>query len=80
MHISRSPDQFSSNRETCLLPELTPEALAEQQLMMVNQDPPEHTRLRSLVNRGFTPRMIGAPHREDPDLLREDRRPRDRGR
>nr|WP_311983774.1 cytochrome P450 [Parafrankia sp. CH37] len=59
VHISRSPDQFSSNRETCLLPELTPEALAEQQLMMVNQDPPEHTRLRSLVNRGFTPRMIG---------------------
>jgi cholest-4-en-3-one 26-monooxygenase len=25
---------------------------------MLNQDPPEHTRTRSLVNRGFTPRMI----------------------
>ncbi|WP_307874568.1 cytochrome P450 [Frankia nepalensis] len=34
------------------------EKLAEQQLMMLNLDPPEHSRLRSLVNRGFTPRMI----------------------
>jgi cholest-4-en-3-one 26-monooxygenase len=33
--------------------------LAEQQLMMVNMDPPQHTRLRSIVNKGFTPRMIG---------------------
>ena len=30
----------------------------QQQLIMLNMDAPEHTRLRSLVNRGFTPRMI----------------------
>jgi cholest-4-en-3-one 26-monooxygenase len=28
-------------------------------MMMLNQDPPEHTRKRSIVNRGFTPRTIG---------------------
>src|SRR5690606_13922888 len=27
--------------------------------MMLFQDPPDHTRLRSMVNKGFTPRMIG---------------------
>ncbi|HEY8547126.1 MAG TPA: cytochrome P450 [Acidimicrobiales bacterium] len=28
--------------------------------MMLYMDPPDHTRYRKLVNRGFTPRMIGA--------------------
>jgi cholest-4-en-3-one 26-monooxygenase len=28
--------------------------------MMLTMDPPDHTRYRSLVNRGFTPRMINA--------------------
>ena len=27
--------------------------------MMINMDPPQHSRLRAFVNRGFTPRMIG---------------------
>ena len=27
--------------------------------MMLNMDPPKHTRYRLLVNKGFTPRMIG---------------------
>ncbi len=36
-----------------------PEAELEQQrLMMLNMDPPLHTRYRRLVNKGFTPRMI----------------------
>jgi cholest-4-en-3-one 26-monooxygenase len=35
--------------------------------MMLFMDPPRHTRYRKLVNRGFTPRMIGAlePHVRD---------------
>jgi cholest-4-en-3-one 26-monooxygenase len=38
----------------------TPEDQLEQQrLMMVTMDPPLHTRYRRLVNKGFTPRMIG---------------------
>jgi hypothetical protein len=27
--------------------------------MMLNMDPPQHTRQRASLNRGFTPRMIG---------------------
>jgi cholest-4-en-3-one 26-monooxygenase len=30
-----------------------------QRLMMLNMDPPQHTRQRAFVNRGFTPRLIG---------------------
>jgi len=34
------------------------------QELLINQDPPKHTKLRKLVNRGFTPRQINAlePH------------------
>jgi cholest-4-en-3-one 26-monooxygenase len=35
-----------------------PEEMASQQLMMLNMDPPMHTRYRQLVNKGFTPRMV----------------------
>ncbi len=60
VHVSRHPEVFSSHRQTSLLNEMPDaEQLTQQQMMMVNQDAPEHTRLRSLVNRGFTPRMIG---------------------
>ncbi len=49
----------------------TPSAPVEGQEMagnmMLFMDPPAHTRYRKLVNRGFTPRMIGAlePHLRD---------------
>ena len=36
----------------------TPDELEMQRLMMLNMDPPEHAKLRKLVNRGFTPRRI----------------------
>ena len=59
VHVSRHPEVFSSHLRTALLNEMPDaEQLSQQQMMMVNQDAPEHTRLRSLVNRGFTPRMI----------------------
>jgi cholest-4-en-3-one 26-monooxygenase len=37
------------------------------ELMMLNQDPPQHTRLRNLVARGFTPKVIKGmePHIRD---------------
>jgi cholest-4-en-3-one 26-monooxygenase len=34
------------------------DALAQQQLMMLNMDPPMHTRYRRLVNHGFTPKLV----------------------
>jgi cytochrome P450 len=36
----------------------SPEDLAFVRQMMLNQDPPEHTRLRGLLSRAFTPRAV----------------------
>ncbi|GGO05143.1 cytochrome P450 [Microbispora rosea subsp. aerata] len=59
VHVSRRSDLFSSARRLALFDEMPEEQREFQRLMMLNQDPPEHTRRRSLVNRGFTPRQIG---------------------
>ncbi|WP_202638570.1 cytochrome P450 [Bailinhaonella thermotolerans] len=59
VHVSRHSELFSSHRRLALFPELPSEQIEMQRLMMLNQDPPEHTRRRALVNRGFTPRTIG---------------------
>ncbi|WP_218004379.1 cytochrome P450 [Microtetraspora niveoalba] len=58
VHVSRHSDLFSSARRLSLFNELPEEEQELQRMMMLNQDPPEHTRRRSLVNRGFTPRVI----------------------
>jgi cholest-4-en-3-one 26-monooxygenase len=58
-HISRHPETFSSFRRLALFGEVPPEHVEMQRLMMLNMDPPQHTRQRAFVNRGFTPRMIG---------------------
>ncbi|MFD9942230.1 cytochrome P450 [Nonomuraea sp. NPDC059023] len=73
VHVSRHSELFSSSRRLALFNEMPEEQRAMQRLMMLNQDPPEHTRRRSLVNRGFTPRTMNAlePHIRDicDDLL-----------
>lgn len=55
---SRDWATFSSERQGALLADLDEENLATQRLMMLNMDPPRHTKLRALVNKGFTPRQI----------------------
>jgi cholest-4-en-3-one 26-monooxygenase len=57
--VNRDNLTFSSARRGALIHELDPAALEQQRLMMLNMDPPMHTRYRKLVNRGFTPRMLG---------------------
>ncbi|WP_214110985.1 cytochrome P450 [Acrocarpospora catenulata] len=59
VQISRDSGLFSSARRLALFDEMPDANIELQRLMMLNQDPPEHTRRRSLVNRGFTPRAIG---------------------
>ena len=58
-HISRHPEIFSSARRLALLEESSDAAIEMQRLLMLNMDPPRHTRQRSFVNREFTPRVIG---------------------
>jgi cholest-4-en-3-one 26-monooxygenase len=58
-HVSRHPELFSSARRLSLFGEVPEHHIQIQRLMMLNMDPPQHTRQRAFVNRGFTPRMIG---------------------
>jgi cholest-4-en-3-one 26-monooxygenase len=67
LSVSRDPKTFSSMRRTALFREPQPDELKDMQLLMLNMDPPRHTKLRALVNKGFTPRMVARlePHIRD---------------
>ncbi|MBB3603803.1 cytochrome P450 [Mycolicibacterium sp. BK556] len=56
-HASRHPEVFSSVPTSVSLSEIDP-AVAEFSGSMINLDDPRHLRLRSIVNRAFTPKMV----------------------
>jgi cholest-4-en-3-one 26-monooxygenase len=56
--VNREFDRFSSAARGTMPFEMGEDELAQQGLMMLNMDPPLHTRYRRLVNKGFTPRMV----------------------
>ena len=41
-------------------PDMTRDQVELQRVMLINQDPPDHTKLRQVISRGFTPRAINA--------------------
>ena len=60
--VNRDYEHFSSHRKATFIWDLPDDDLARQQLVMLNMDPPLHTRYRRLVNKGFTPRMVNQLH------------------
>jgi cytochrome P450 len=56
MQVSRDPETFHSAPSTTIT-DIPPE-IAEWLGSMINMDAPKHTKLRLIVNRGFTPRQI----------------------
>ncbi|MEX2981776.1 cytochrome P450 [Streptomyces sp. C36] len=59
--VSARPEVFSSALNTSVIrfhPSIRGEQIDAQKLMMLNMDPPEHTRVRQIVQRGFTPRAV----------------------
>jgi cholest-4-en-3-one 26-monooxygenase len=56
--VNRDWERFSSYRRGTMPFEMSDDEIEQQKLMMVNMDPPLHTRYRRLVNKGFTPRMV----------------------
>ncbi|OBI06312.1 steroid C27-monooxygenase [Mycolicibacter heraklionensis] len=61
--ISRDNEVWSTNAKGAVmrLPDgITADQLDLTKALLINHDPPEHTRLRKLVSRLFTPRSVGA--------------------
>jgi cholest-4-en-3-one 26-monooxygenase len=56
--VNRDFERFSSATKGTMPFEMGEEEIAQQGLMMLNMDPPLHTRYRRLVNKGFTPRTV----------------------
>jgi cholest-4-en-3-one 26-monooxygenase len=61
--ISKNSREFSANENGVIIrfgADMTREQVELQGVMLVNQDPPDHTKLRQVISRGFTPRSINA--------------------
>ncbi|SOJ55578.1 Steroid C26-monooxygenase [Mycobacterium simulans] len=60
--VSLRSDVFSSRQDT-VIPRfhdnIAREDIELQRLVLINMDAPQHTRLRKIISRGFTPRAIG---------------------
>jgi len=69
--IIRHPEIFSSAPRTAAFREWSDPAVERMRVMMINMDPPQHSRLRAFVNRGFTPRMIGRLQDHITDICRD---------
>jgi cholest-4-en-3-one 26-monooxygenase len=63
--------QHHSSEWGITLHEMPEEQLEQQRMMMLMMDPPKHTKQRLLVNKGFTPRMIGRLHDQVREIARE---------
>lgn len=60
--ISRDSDLFSSQQNTAIIrfdETMTDEGLDSNRLVLLNMDAPQHTKLRRIVSKGFTPKAIG---------------------
>ncbi|WP_409236070.1 cytochrome P450 [Streptomyces sp. PA5.6] len=60
-YVSTHPELYSSNLNTAIIrfnETITRDQIEVQKMIMLNMDPPEHTRVRQIVQRGFTPRAI----------------------
>ena len=63
--VSKNSDDFSTHENSAIIrfaPDMTREQVEAQRVMLINIDPPDHTKMRQIISRGFTPRSIGALH------------------
>ena len=68
--VSKNSKDFSSQENGAIIrfaPDMTRDQVEVQNVMLINQDPPEHTKIRQIISRGFTPRSITGMH----DVLEE---------
>ncbi|WP_024794028.1 cytochrome P450 [Tomitella biformata] len=63
MEVSRNSEVYSTWENTAIVrfqDDIEREAIELQRHILLFKDPPEHTKLRKLIARGFTPRAIGS--------------------
>ncbi len=63
--VSKNSKDFSSHENGAIIrfgADMTRDQVELQRVMLINQDPPDHTKTRSIISRGFTPRSIGLLH------------------
>jgi cholest-4-en-3-one 26-monooxygenase len=62
--VSMDSATFSSWQGGTNIPDLPEDGLAFTRMIMLNMDPPQHTKYRRLVSKGFTPKIVEAmePH------------------
>lgn len=57
-HVLRNPKTYSSSLGLTQIYDAPPPFLPYARRQMINMDPPEHSRLRSLLTKSFTPRAV----------------------
>ena len=67
--VSKDWETFSSEVGGTSMQDLTPDEI-EARKSMIDTDPPAHTRLRAIVNKGFTPRVVNAYEERIRELAR----------
>ncbi|MBS4754012.1 cytochrome P450 [Nocardioides sp. zg-ZUI104] len=63
--VSKNQADFSTYENGVIIrfaPEMTREELEQTRFLLINHDSPEHTKLRQIISRAFTPRAVGGLH------------------
>ncbi|QYJ05780.1 cytochrome P450 [Nocardioides panacisoli] len=63
--ISKDQTNFSTYENGVIIrfaPDMTREELEQTRFLLINHDSPEHTKLRRIISRAFTPRAVGGLH------------------
>ncbi|HWJ67368.1 MAG TPA: cytochrome P450 [Nocardioides sp.] len=61
--VSKDNENWSAMENGVIIrfaPDMTRDQVEVQRAMLIHHDPPEHTKMRGIVSRGFTPRVIAA--------------------
>jgi cholest-4-en-3-one 26-monooxygenase len=72
--VSKNNADFSTFENGAIIrfaPDMTREQVELQRVMLINHDAPEHTKLRGIISRLFTPRSINALHDKLEERSRE---------
>ncbi len=69
--VSRDSETYSSWLGGMMIADMAPAQLDQMRLMMIIMDPPDHTKLRLLINKGFTPRHVKRLHDRITDMARD---------